>query len=105
MLWVKRRFPDLSYVTAHGSLDAQIDVVLVSHFHLDHCGALPYMTEMVGYSGPVLMTLPTKAVCPLLLEDYRKIAVERKGTLTARRSADTLTATTLYSTTLLSKDY
>jgi hypothetical protein len=22
----------------------------------DHCGALPYMTEMVGYSGPIYMT-------------------------------------------------
>lgn len=38
-----------------------------SHFHLDHCGALPYMTEVVGYNGPVYMTYPTKAVCPLLL--------------------------------------
>lgn len=25
------------------------------------------------------MQHPTKAICPILLEDYRKIAVERKG--------------------------
>ena len=25
------------------------------------------------------MTQPTKAICPILLEDYRKISVERKG--------------------------
>lgn len=25
------------------------------------------------------MTHPTKAICPILLEDYRKITVERKG--------------------------
>nr|KAG5710070.1 hypothetical protein BaRGS_030146 [Batillaria attramentaria] len=49
------------------------------HFHLDHCGALPYMTEMVGYNGPLYMTHPTKAICPILLEDFRKITVERKG--------------------------
>ncbi len=45
----------------------------------DHCGALPYMTEMVGYKGPIYMTHPTKAIAPILLEDMRKVAVERKG--------------------------
>jgi predicted metal-dependent RNase len=37
------------------------------HFHLDHCGALPYMSEMVGFDGPIYMTHPTKAICPILL--------------------------------------
>lgn len=50
-----------------------------SHFHLDHCGALPYMSEMVGYEGPIYMTHPTKAICPILLEDFRKITVDKKG--------------------------
>lgn len=50
-----------------------------SHFHLDHCGALPYMSEMVGYDGPIYMTHPTKAICPILLEDFRKITVDKKG--------------------------
>lgn len=52
---------------------------VVSHFHLDHCGALPYMSEMVGYDGPIYMTHPTKAICPILLEDFRKITVDKKG--------------------------
>lgn len=47
--------------------------------HLDHCGALPYFTELCGYQGPIYMTYPTKAICPILLEDYRKIMVEKKG--------------------------
>jgi integrator complex subunit 11 len=34
---------------------------------------------MCGYEGPIFMTHPTKAICPILLEDYRKITVERKG--------------------------
>eukprot|EP00730_Choanoeca_flexa_P019124 TRINITY_DN9334_c0_g1_i1.p1 TRINITY_DN9334_c0_g1~~TRINITY_DN9334_c0_g1_i1.p1 ORF type:complete len:602 (+),score=130.85 TRINITY_DN9334_c0_g1_i1:257-1807(+) len=34
---------------------------------------------MVGYDKPIYMTAPTKAICPILLEDYRKITVERKG--------------------------
>ncbi|VDO69888.1 unnamed protein product [Schistosoma margrebowiei] len=44
-------------------------VFIGSHFHLDHCGALPYMTEVIGYDGPIYMTHPTKAICPILLVD------------------------------------
>lgn len=73
-----RRFPDFEYIT-EGNLTEYLDCVIISHFHLDHCGALPYMTEMVGYNGPIYMTQPTKALCPVLLEDMRKVAVERKG--------------------------
>ena len=52
-----------------------IDLVIVSHFHLDHCGALPYFTEAVGYNGPIVATPPTKAIIPLMLEDFRKVSV------------------------------
>lgn len=77
----ERRFPDFSYITDEEGdrLTDHLDCVIISHFHLDHCGALPYMSEMVGYDGPIYMTHPTKAICPILLEDYRKITVERKG--------------------------
>lgn len=74
-----RKFPDFTYITREGTLTEYIDCVIISHFHLDHCGALPYMTEMVGYNGPVYMTQPTKAIAPILLEDFRRISVERKG--------------------------
>lgn len=75
----ERRFPDFTYITKEGPLTDHLDCVIISHFHLDHCGALPYMTEMVGYAGPIYMTHPTKAICPILLEDFRKITVDRKG--------------------------
>ncbi|KAG9482295.1 integrator complex subunit 11 [Eleutherodactylus coqui] len=74
-----RRFPDFSYITQNGGLTEFLDCVIISHFHLDHCGALPYMSEMVGFDGPIYMTHPTKAICPILLEDYRKISVDKKG--------------------------
>uniref|UniRef100_A0A4W3GTU7 Integrator complex subunit 11 n=1 Tax=Callorhinchus milii TaxID=7868 RepID=A0A4W3GTU7_CALMI len=74
-----RRFPDFSYVTQNGRLTEFVDCVIISHFHLDHCGALPYMSEMIGFDGPIYMTHPTKAICPILLEDYRKITVDKKG--------------------------
>ncbi|KAI7687138.1 hypothetical protein SSS_08962 [Sarcoptes scabiei] len=67
----QRRFPDFSYITKEGSLDSYLDCVIISHFHLDHCGALPYMTEMIGYNGPIYMTHPTKAICPILLISVR----------------------------------
>lgn len=79
IIFLKQRFPDFSYITKEGSLDGFLDCVIISHFHLDHCGALPHMTEVVGYNGPIYMTHPTKAICPILLEDYRKITVDKKG--------------------------
>lgn len=75
----ERRFPDFSYISRTGKFDEILDCVIISHFHLDHCGALPHFTEMCGYNGPIYMTYPTKAVCPILLEDFRKISVDRKG--------------------------
>ncbi|KRZ73120.1 Integrator complex subunit 11 [Trichinella papuae] len=75
----ERRFPDFSYITQKGKLDDFIDCVIISHFHLDHCGALPYMTEMIGYNGPIYMTIPTKAIVPVLLEDFRKVQVKYRS--------------------------
>lgn len=72
-----RKFPDFSYITRDKPLTQFLDCVIISHFHLDHCGALPYMSEMVGFNGPIYMTQPTKAIVPILLEDFRRIAVER----------------------------
>uniref|UniRef100_A0A8D3DPK5 Integrator complex subunit 11 n=1 Tax=Scophthalmus maximus TaxID=52904 RepID=A0A8D3DPK5_SCOMX len=53
------------------------DIIIVTFFFLVH--SLPYMSEMVGYDGPIYMTHPTKAICPILLEDFRKITVDKKG--------------------------
>ncbi|GBG61410.1 hypothetical protein CBR_g20441 [Chara braunii] len=75
----ERRFPDFSSITKTGNFTDVVDVVVITHFHLDHCGALPYFTEVCGYDGPIYMTYPTKALLPLMLEDYRKVMVERKG--------------------------
>ncbi|KAI7863739.1 beta-lactamase-like protein [Spinellus fusiger] len=75
----ERRFPDFRYISKTAEFTEVLDAIIISHFHLDHCGALPYFTEMCGYDGPIFMTHPTKAICPILLEDYRKIAVDKKG--------------------------
>lgn len=51
----------------------QIDVVLITHFHLDHAASLPYFTERTGFKGRIFMTPPTKAVMRLLLGDYLRL--------------------------------
>ena len=51
----------------------QIDLLLVSHFHLDHCGALPFFLEKAGFKGRCFMTHATKAIYRWLLSDYVKV--------------------------------
>ncbi|KAJ9049124.1 hypothetical protein DSO57_1027909 [Entomophthora muscae] len=75
----ERRFPDFSYISKTKDYTGKLDCVLISHFHSDHCGALPYFTEIEGYNGPIFMTHPTKAICPILMEDFRRVSVEKKG--------------------------
>ncbi|CAI0410467.1 unnamed protein product [Linum tenue] len=65
------RYPDFSLI------DGSLDCVVITHFHLDHIGALPYFTEVIGYNGPIYMTYPTKALAPLMLEDFLRISVGR----------------------------
>ena len=55
----------------------------MTHFHVDHCGGLPYLTEVVGYNGPIYMTYPTKAIAPVLLNDFVKISGDRISSTTA----------------------
>lgn len=50
-----------------------IDAVFITHFHLDHAGALPYLTEKTNFAGKVFMTHPTKAILRWLLNDYIRI--------------------------------
>lgn len=42
-----RKYPDFKLIG--NNFDKDIDLVLISHFHLDHCGALPYFTEILGF--------------------------------------------------------
>lgn len=56
-----------------------VDVVLVTHFHLDHAASLPYFTERTGFRGRIFMTHPTKAVVRLLLGDYLRLMTMKRG--------------------------
>ncbi|MBS3166359.1 beta-CASP ribonuclease aCPSF1 [Candidatus Woesearchaeota archaeon] len=51
---------------------SELDAVIVSHSHLDHCGMIPYLFKY-GYTGPVYCTPPTRDVMALLQLDMVKI--------------------------------
>lgn len=53
---------------------SNIDVLLITHFHLDHAASLPYFLEKTTFKGRVFMTHATKAIYKLLLTDYIKVS-------------------------------
>ena len=56
-----------------------VDVLLITHFHLDHAASLPHFTERTGFKGRIFMTHPTKAVTRLLLGDYLRLMMMKKS--------------------------
>jgi len=50
-----------------------LDVVVISHAHLDHCGFLPFLFKY-GYDGPVYCSAPTSNLMTLLQLDYLDVA-------------------------------
>ncbi len=49
-----------------------VDAVVLSHAHMDHCGLLPYLYR-VGYKGPIYCTEPTRDIMALSQLDFIKI--------------------------------
>lgn len=52
-----------------------IDIVLLTHGHLDHCGYLPRLIKQ-GYRGKIVGTAPTLAITEIILLDSAKINEE-----------------------------
>ncbi len=62
------------YLNAAEALPLEnIDGVVVTHAHLDHCGLVPLLFKY-GYDGPVYCTPPTRDLSSLLQLDYLKVA-------------------------------
>jgi len=52
----------------------KIDLLLISHFHLDHAGALPWFLQKTTFRGKCFMTHATKAIYRWLLSDFIKVS-------------------------------
>jgi metallo-beta-lactamase family protein len=52
-----------------------LDAVVLSHAHLDHCGWLPRLVQH-GYGGPVLCTPGTARLAPIVLRDAAHLQEE-----------------------------
>ncbi len=50
-----------------------IDAVVLSHAHIDHCAYIPYLYDR-GYAGPLYCTPPTRDLMVLLCLDYIDVA-------------------------------
>eukprot|EP00397_Hematodinium_sp_SG-2012_P028528 GEMP01030041.1.p1 GENE.GEMP01030041.1~~GEMP01030041.1.p1 ORF type:complete len:710 (+),score=150.49 GEMP01030041.1:44-2131(+) len=53
---------------------AEVDLCLITHFHLDHSGAVPYLANRTEFAGRIFMTHPTKPICKLLWQDYSRVS-------------------------------
>ncbi|HTB33090.1 MAG TPA: MBL fold metallo-hydrolase [Bacteroidia bacterium] len=53
----------------------QIDTVILTHAHLDHCGYIPLLVKS-GFKGDILMTAPTRDLVEIILRDSAKIQEE-----------------------------
>jgi metallo-beta-lactamase family protein len=54
---------------------AAIDLILLTHAHLDHVGYLPRLIKQ-GFTGKILGTAPTLAIAEIILKDSAKIQEE-----------------------------
>ncbi|CAF4740309.1 unnamed protein product, partial [Rotaria sp. Silwood1] len=70
--------PGLSGRTALPFIDnidpEELDLLLISHFHLDHCGALPWFLNKTNFKGRCFMTHATKAIYKWLLSDCIRVS-------------------------------
>ena len=54
---------------------AELDAVLLTHGHLDHCGRLPLLVEK-GFRGPIHAIRSTRAITEIILNDAAKLQQE-----------------------------
>jgi len=55
-----------------------VDALVITHYHLDHVGALPHFVSVLGYRGPIFMTSATRGIAQTMLLDYVYVMRDRK---------------------------
>ncbi len=75
----------------------QIDCLLLSHAHLDHCGNIPSLVK-AGFAGKVFCTHATRDLAIALLFDSARVQMEDARYLNAHLPADSPEVKPLYDT-------
>lgn len=58
---------------------SEVDALFVTHFHLDHCAAVPFLVGRTDFRGRILMTHPTKAIYHMLMQDFVRLVKAGDG--------------------------
>ncbi len=66
---------------------SSIDLVILSHAHIDHSGNLPSLVRS-GFRGPIYCTSATRDLCGILLVDSAKIQESDVKYVNKKRAAD-----------------
>jgi metallo-beta-lactamase family protein len=61
-----------------------IDVIIITHAHLDHCGYLPALVKK-GFSGPVYLTKPSIELVSVVLKDSAHIQEVEFGSSSTKK--------------------
>jgi hypothetical protein len=64
-----------------------VDAIVLSHAHMDHCGLLPYLYK-IGYRGPIYCTEPSRDLMALSQLDFIKIMNSNPGVNALYKSED-----------------
>ena len=68
--------------------------LVVTHVHIDHIGRLPYLLA-AGWRGPILCSVPSARLLPLVIEDALKVGFTRDRALIERNQWDGVLPTLL----------
>ncbi|KAK4550454.1 hypothetical protein LTR36_000032 [Oleoguttula mirabilis] len=65
-----------------------VDVLLITHFHMDHAASLPYVLAKTNFAGRVYMTHPTKAIYKWLMQDSVRVQNTHTSSSSAGSGSD-----------------
>lgn len=69
------RFADEDNIKPFPFDPSTVDVMLLTHAHLDHSGRIPRLVQQ-GFSGPIIATEPTAALAQLIISDSLHVLEE-----------------------------